>query len=141
MKAILGEKFVQLFCPFSIDKLREMWYNGKFGASRTWAPRSRQSKKGRLLALFIFRGVVNVIDLCDVSQNDHTTATAFLLLFPHPIFKIKGSGDSKLCGATAIRTLFHFFSPQSILVSLTKYFALWLVKISLIASLCFLVSQ
>lgn len=48
MKAILGEKFVQLFCPFSLDKLCEMWYNGKFGASRTWAPRSRQSQKARV---------------------------------------------------------------------------------------------
>lgn len=48
MKAILGEKFVQLFCPFSIDKLCEMWYNGKFGASRSWAPRSRQNQRARV---------------------------------------------------------------------------------------------
>lgn len=50
MKVILGKKFVQLFCPFSLDKLCEMWYNGKFGASRSWAPRSRVKQKVGVIA-------------------------------------------------------------------------------------------
>ena len=83
MKAILGEKFVQLFYPFSIDKLCEMWYNGKFGALRSWAPRSRQDKtKGRGLPL-----------------------------------------------------------AQSVLLSLTKYFAEYIFKIAFALALCAWVSQ
>ena len=113
---ILGKKFVQNFFAKTIDKLRRMWYNGKFGASRAWAPRPNVSK-GRHLAALLLNSAIGVFDKLvhrfHCTPYNAPTPTA-------PYFDEVGIGDivcadeSNLCGRAAIRTLNHFpFPPIS----------------------------
>ena len=41
----MGKNLIKILCKIAIDKLLRMWYNGKFGESRTPSGRQKQQQK------------------------------------------------------------------------------------------------
>ena len=75
-----GKNFVQPANHFLLDKLCEVWYNGNFGASRTWARRAN-SATAALRALIISSFCSSILRSLTAFSLECSVINLMLLLF------------------------------------------------------------